>query len=176
MLLLFFVLPLVISLILVFEFSAMLDYKVIKNIISVSGYGFTFSSLILVFILYRSFKPSDYNKSVSVQKYLEEVAIEELGSSLGTIKTCIRENEVKGLAESSNTVAHIHGSLKEYEDDVILKAYSNHIKSLFNLINKHGLPSIGLKRDYKKLQKISDNNKSKIWRAADDLQRYLDRM
>lgn len=174
--LLFFVFPAVISLILVFYFGEILNYGIIKQIISVSGYGFSLSSLILVFILFRSFKPSDYQKTVSEQKYLDEDAIKELGPSLENIKSCISNNEVKGLEASSSAVLHIYRSLTDHKDDAVLKAYSNKLKKLSNLINKHKLPTIGITNDLGEFKRISDKNRSDIWMAADDLKKYSERL
>jgi len=172
----FFILPVLLTILIIYGFSGILEFELTKKILSVSGYLFTLSSLILVFILYQSFKPSDYHKSIRDQKYLDKEGIEELGLSLVNIKVCIINGKVEGLAENSSTVVHIHRSLKKHEEDAILKAYSNYIKKLFNLINTHGLISIGLNKDYKKMSGISRKNKLKIWEAADELERYVKQM
>lgn len=172
----FFLFPLGLSLILVFKFNEIVNSEIIKQIISVSGYFFSLSSLILVFILFRRFKSSDFQKTASEQKYLEVDAIKELGSALENIKRCIHKSRVKGLSESSNTVLHIYRSLTEYDDDVILKAYSNKLKKLSNLINKHKLITIGISNDFERLRSISSKHKSEIWSSADDLKRYSERI
>lgn len=174
--LVFLLLPIIISLVLVSKYSEILNSPFIKETISVSGYFFSLSSLVLIFILFRSFRPSDYHKSVSDQKYLDDDAIGDLDSSLKTIKFCIQHNEVKDLVDSCNTVIHIYRSLKEHGDDLILKAYSNQIKDLFNLINKHALQRIGLTSDYEELRAISDSDKLMIWNKTDELERYLKRI
>ncbi|WHX25645.1 hypothetical protein QNH47_16150 [Virgibacillus halodenitrificans] len=174
--LLFFVLPIVLSFVLVFKFGEIFDYEIMEKILSISGYFFTLSSLILVFILFRVFRTSDHNKSVSDKEYLEEDAIKELLSSLRIIKACIQKDEVKGLYDSCSDVKHIYHSLNGYEEDVDLKAYSTQIKNLFSLINKHKLTSIGFEHNSEQLKKKSLKDKQKIMEAAGDLERYLNRM
>ncbi|AKG03391.1 hypothetical protein AAV35_000390 [Salimicrobium jeotgali] len=176
LILVFFGLPIAITTVIVFCTDGILEATLTKRIMTVSNYLFTVSSLIIVFVLYRNLNPSDYHKDAQEQKYLDENSIDDLYSASRKIKYCIKEQEVEGLAENCSTVSHVYNSLKNHENDVVLKAYQNHLKNLCHLINKNNLISIGLEGDFKTFQSIPKKNKTSIWRKADELERYVKRI
>lgn len=169
----FLVLPMLLSFILVLNFNALLDYDFVKDLLSVSGYFFTLSSLILVFILFKTFKPSDYKRSLANDKFLER-ALVDLPSKLTIIKNCVDRNETKGLYESCGMVTDVYNSLIVSESDVDLKAYRTEIKKIFNLVNTYKLSRIGFEADVKKLEKMRSANKRQIIFSIDDLLRQLE--
>lgn len=165
----FFVLPLVLSLVLVWRFDSFLNNEFVERFIVVSGYLFTLCSLILVFILFKTFKVSDYKRSVANKNFLEKDASDKLVLSLTIIKDCVNENEVENLFDSCTNVKNIYNSLKIHESDVDLKAYSNEIKSVFSLLNRYSLSSIGYESDVEKLKSMSMANKHSIVLEVDGL-------
>lgn len=172
---LFLLLPIIVSLVVVFKFNSLLDNKITGDFILVSGYLFTFSSLILVFILLETFRISDYKKSVVNKDYLENDAITQLINSLDMINKCILEERVKDLYSSCRTVDHIYKSLKTYEKDVVLSAYSNQIGQVYSLLNRNSFFTFSYENDVEKLKNVSTEVKQNIVSKVDDLSRELNR-
>ena len=165
---LFFVLPIILSFILVLYFKDFLAHDFVTRFLSISGYLFTLSALILVFILFNTFKVSDYKRSMANEKFLEK-AFDNLPASLTTIKSCLRNNEPEELYESCGIVRGIFKSLQDSESDVDLKAYESEIKAVVNLINKHHLTTIGFDLDFERLKAMSADTKRQIAFTVDDL-------
>ena len=172
---LFFLLPTIVSLVVVFMFNSLLDFKNIRNFMDVSGYFFTFSSLVLVFILLETFRISDYKKSVVNKSFLENDAINQLINSLDLIQKCILEEKVDDLYQSCRNVDHIYKSLKTQEDDVVLSAYSNQIGHIYNLLNRNYFFTFSYDYDVRKLKNIPTDVKQNIVSKVDDLSRELSR-
>jgi len=170
---LFFVLPIILSLILVLSFKNILENDFVEKIVFTSGYLFTLSSLILVFILFNTFKVSDYKRSAASKKYLEKKAFDKLYTSLTTIKNCVETNQVKDLYTSCMTVRETFNTLKFHDSDVELKAYSNEIKAVVNLINKYKLSTRGLDPKAKELKITPVDGKRKIVETIDTLLWHL---
>ncbi len=172
---LFLLLPTIVSLVVVFRFNWLLDNKIIGDFMSVSGYFFTFSSLALVFILLEAFRVSDYQKSIVNKEFLENDAINQLINSLENVKECILKEKVDGLYKSCRNVDHVYRSLTTYEYDVVLRAYSNQIKHVYNLLNRNSFFTFSFEYDVEKLRNISTDVKQHIVSEVDDLSRELKR-
>lgn len=157
----FLIVPILLSFWIVINYSAFLEKAFVQNLILVSGYFFTFSSLLLVFALLNTFNASDHRRSTATDKFLED-APEQLVISLRAIKSDIKNTEVKHLYENCGVVIDIHDSLKISEAEVDLKAYTTEIKAVVNLINKHKLSSIGFESDTNKLIAITTADKHNI--------------
>lgn len=174
----FLVVPILLSFLIVINFNTFLEKAFIQNLILVSGYFFTFSSLLLVFALLNTFNASDHRRSTATDKFLES-APEQLVISLRAIKNNIKNTDVTQLYENCAVVTDIHDSLKISDAEVDLKAYTTEIKAVVNLINKHKLSSIGFESDINKLLAINTTDKHniivKIDRLLSQLQqrRYL---
>lgn len=172
---LFFLLPTIVSLLVVLKFNWLLDIKIIRNFMDVSGYFFTFSSLVLVFILLETFRLSDYKKSVVNKNFLENDAISQLINSLDMIQKCILEEKVADLYKSCRNVDHVYKSLKTHEDDVVLSAYSNQIGHIYNLLNRNSFFTFSYDNDVGKFKNIPTDVKQDIVSKVDDLSRELSR-
>lgn len=155
----FLVLPLLVSFLLAWPFDALLEIKALQNFVYVSGYLFTASSLLLVFILFKRAKVSDYKKDEASKYFLENDAFVDLFLALTTIKNCIENDEVTNLSVNCLRVRHIHTLLVSYGSDTELKAYQKKIKSIYNLLAKHGLFTIGFASETIKLKEMSVQKK-----------------
>ncbi|PIC69063.1 hypothetical protein CSV67_05945 [Sporosarcina sp. P2] len=168
----FFVTPFILSIVIGFNFldlNFLLENENIKSSLDISGYLFTLSSLSLVFILFKNFKRSDYTRFEINKNYLENNAEEKLVHSLTNIKVCLTENTVKDLYSSCIVIKNIYNDLKDEQSDVDLKAYTSEIKSVFNLLNKFKLSSIGFESDIVKFKSITSDNKHYIVGKIDEL-------
>ena len=174
----FLLAPIAISLVMVTYFDGFLESDFVQNLILVSGFLFTLSSLLLVFALLNTFNASDHQRSAANDKFLEN-ALEKLVIALTAIKNDVKNTDVKQLYENCAVVTDIHDSLKISDLEVDLKAYTTEIKAVVNLINKHKLSSIGFESDINKLIAINTTDKHniivKIDRLLSQLQqrRYL---
>ncbi|MBT2572311.1 hypothetical protein, partial [Planococcus sp. ISL-110] len=174
LMILFFVVPTVISLVLALCFEKFLEHDFVAKFMTTSGYFYTLGSLILVFILFNTFKVSDYKKSVASKDFLEKRAFEELSSSLKTILDCLEKNETKNLHSSCMTVKEIYESVRDFESDVDLKAYSIEIRDVFSVLNKYKLSTIGYNSDVQKLENMRESYKFDIVTKIDRLVRQLE--
>lgn len=174
LILVFLGLPILLSVLIVWLFDAILDIDLVEKFILISGYLFTASSLILVFILFKKFNVSDYKKSETSRIYLEKHAFDELYSALKIIENCVRNYEVENLSASCAMVRNIHNSLTAYESDIDLKAYRNEIKSVVNLVNKHGLSAITKPYEVERLKSMRKSNRRNILSKIEDLIWELD--
>ena len=167
-------LPIILSLLIIWLFDTILDIDLVEKFILISGYLFTASSLILVFILFKKFNVSDYKKSETSRIFLEKYAFDDLYSALKVIRDCVENYEFENLSVSCTTVRNIHNSLTAYEADIDLKAYRNEIKSVVNLVNKHGLSTISNANEVEKLKTMRKSNRRNIISKIDDLMWELD--
>lgn len=170
---LFFIFPLLLSVILTWNYTSFLESEKVSNFVSISGYLFTFSSLALVFVLFKTFKLSDHKRSAASKNFLEKKGFKTLSSSLENILHCIEKEETKNLRESCMNVREIFYSLNSYGNDVDLKAYKTDIKDVFNLISRCNLINIGYDGDSEQLKNMPTKDKLAITNAAESLLRYL---
>lgn len=156
------------------KFKTFLEQDFVERFVFTSGYLFTFSSLVLVFVLFNTFKVSDYKKSEANKNFLEKKAFEKLSSSLVIIKDCLSNNETKNLYESCGNVKEVFDSLKVSVSEVELTAYTTEIKPVFSMINKYKLSSIGFHSDVESLKNLSEDDKLIITSKIDVLMRKLE--
>lgn len=167
-------LPIVASLVLVMKFSTFLENDFVQSLIAVSGYFFTFSSLLLVFALFNTFNPSDHQRAVADKKFVEG-SLDNLISSLRAIENGVKNCETEHLYESCEVVTDIFGSLENSGSDVVLKAYTTEIKQVVNLIRQHGLSTIGFNSDLSRLKAMKPTDTHNIISKVGRLVRHLEK-
>lgn len=158
----FLVLPLLVSLLVAWSFADLLDNKFLQDFIYLSGYLFTASSLLLVFILFKRSKVSDIKKDEANKKFLEEEAFVDLFLALTTIKACIEKDDVTNLGVNCFKLENIYNMLVSYGSDTDLKAYQNDIKSIYILLGKNDLFTIGLASETIRLKEMSIQKKQNL--------------
>lgn len=169
----FLIFPVIITLIIVYFFKNMLKIEFITYFMSVSGYLFSLTSLILVFILFKTFRFSDYTRAVTDKNYLEKNAKIELIESLTDIQKSLYDNSVPNIIKSYLNIQYIYNSLKNYKEDVILKAYFPELKSIFNILNKYKFYTISIDKDITKWTEIPNDIKSDLYLKVDNLSTSL---
>jgi len=134
---------------------------ILEKFMSFSGYFLAVSNVILFFLVYRTFKLSDYKKDVVNNNYLEGKAPETLLAAITVVNQCLNKNKVNGLSNAVFEIDHINKSLKTNTSDAWLKAYSSTIQEIVNLIYKYSIDKMD---SNEKLKEMNSDKKTKIQR------------
>lgn len=176
---LFFISPMIISFVVAYFPNIFLNYIFLEDFMTVSSYLFTFSSLIIVFVLLNTFEASDYHRSVLNKDYLNSDGVKQLIWALENIEKCILGGKTVGLYKSYRRIGHIKKSLMRQNEDVVLKAYSSQINKIHNLLGRYDFKRFNKEINYESYEDpfdyLTSDVKDKIVGEIDDLSRELKR-
>lgn len=110
-----------------------------------SGYFFTLSSLLLVFILYRKYAPSEHMKNLIRLNHIENKGEEKFLKALEKIYENIISNDFNNnVSEACTTIKVISKNINELESDTYLKSLKIEIEDIVSLLNEFKVESKGL--------------------------------
>lgn len=152
-----------------------INIKKITTFITVSSWLFSFSSLLLIFLVSEKFRISTFHKSIREKNFLDQDAITKLKDAVQRVRLFTDDQiDIDSLYYNCIDIKYIYSKLKDQKQDTELYSLKNEIGDIFDKINKYKLESIGAAKDTKKWEQIDPSHKEEIRIIAYSLEQDLD--
>lgn len=167
-------LPLFIAICISIWSENIIDIKKITTFITISSWLFSFSSLLLIFLVSEKFRISTFHKNIREKNFLDQDAIAKLKDAVQKVRLFSdNQIDIDSLYDDCRDIKYIYRKLRNQKQDTELYSLKNEIGDIFDKINKHNLESIGAAKDTKKWEQIDPSQKEEIRIIAYSLEQDL---